>query len=192
MVSTASTMLELGTSAPTFSLLEPLTNEKVSLSDYAGKPVLVAFICNHCPYVVHIMDAFTEFAREYQAKGLETIAINANDVENYADDSPEKMAELAKQKNFSFRYLFDESQETAKAYRAACTPDFFLFDSEHTLVYRGQFDSARPKNDSPITGADMRAAAMTVLNGEVPGPDQIASLGCNIKWKEGNAPDYFG
>jgi len=192
MVSTASTMLELGTSAPAFSLLEPLTNERIALSDYAGKPVLVAFVCNHCPYVVHIMDAFTEFAREYQAKGLETIAINANDVENYADDSPEKMAELAKQKNFSFRYLFDESQETAKAYHAACTPDFFLFDREHTLVYRGQFDSARPKNDSPITGADMRAAATTVLNGEVPGPDQIASLGCNIKWKEGNAPDYFG
>ena len=192
MVSTASTMLELGTSAPEFSLLEPLTGKNISLSDYADTPVLVAFVCNHCQFVVHIMDAFTEFAREYQSKGLETIAINANDVANYPDDSPEKMIELAKQNDFSFRYLFDESQQTAKAYRAACTPDFFLFDKEHTLVYRGQFDSARPKNDSPITGADMRAAATTVLNGEVPGPDQIASLGCNIKWKEGNSPDYFG
>jgi peroxiredoxin len=185
-------MLELGLSAPGFSLPEPLSGETVSLSDYAGKPVLVAFICNHCPYVVHIMDAFVEFAREYQAKGMQTIAINANDVANYPDDSPDKMAALAKQKEFSFRYLFDDSQQIAKAYHAACTPDFFLFDQDHTLVYRGQFDSARPKSDAPITGADMRAAATTVLSGKVPGPDQIASLGCNIKWKAGNAPDYFG
>jgi len=192
MVSTASTMLELGTSAPAFTLPEPLTGKSISLNDYAGKPILIAFVCNHCPYVLHILDAFTEFTREYKEKGLETIAINANDVENYPDDSPEKMAELAKQKGFSFPYLFDESQDIAKAYQAACTPDYFLFDKEHTLVYRGQFDSARPKNDSPITGADMRAAANTVLNGEIPGPDQIASLGCNIKWKEGNSPGYFG
>jgi peroxiredoxin len=192
MVSTASTMLELGTSAPAFTLPEPLSGKSISLNDYAGKPILIAFVCNHCPYVLHILDAFTEFTREYKEKGLETIAINANDVENYPDDSPEKMAELAKQKGFSFPYLFDDSQDIAKAYRAACTPDYFLFDKEHTLVYRGQFDSARPKNDSPITGADMRAAANTVLNGEIPGPDQIASLGCNIKWKDGNSPDYFG
>lgn len=192
MVSTASTMLELGTTAPGFSLPEPLSGETVSLSDYAGRPVLVAFVCNHCPYVVHILDSFTEFAREYQAKGMDTIAINANDVANYPDDSPAKMAGLAKQKGFSFRYLFDESQQTAREYRAACTPDFFLFDKDHTLVYRGQFDSARPKNSEPVTGADMRAAADTVLRGEAPGPDQIASMGCNIKWKRGNEPDYFG
>lgn len=192
MVSTASTMLELGTSAPGFTLPEPLTGENISLGDYTGKPVLVAFICNHCPYVIHILDAFGDFAREYQSKGLETIAISANDVANYPDDSPDKMITLARQKDFSFRYLFDESQQTAKTYRAACTPDFFLFDKSHSLAYRGQFDAARPKNDVPVTGVDMRAAADTVLRGEVPGADQIASLGCNIKWKAGNEPDYFG
>ncbi len=191
MARTPSTMLELGSPAIDFSLPEPLTGKTVSLSDFAGKPLLVAFICNHCPYVLHIIDEFAAFAREYGEKGLQVVAINANDVANYPDDSPEKMVEMAKAKQFSFPYLFDESQETAKAYRAACTPDFFLFDADGKLVYRGQFDGARPKNDVPVTGEDMRAAADAVLAGQTPDEDQKPSLGCNIKWKPGNEPEYF-
>ena len=191
MARTPSTMLELGSPAIDFSLPEPLTGKTVSLADFAGKPLLVAFSCNHCPYVLHIIDEFTAFAREYAEKGLQVVAINANDVANYPDDSPEKMVEMAKAKQFSFPYLFDESQQTAKAYRAACTPDFFLYDAQGKLAYRGQFDSARPNSDVPVTGEDMRAAADAVLAGQTPDEDQKPSLGCNIKWKPGNEPEYF-
>lgn len=192
MARTESTMLELGTQAPDFSLLEPATGNRVALTDFADKPLLVAFICNHCPYVIHIRDAFRDFAKEYQDKGLAVVAISSNDVANYPDDSPEKIAEEVKTHSFTFHYLFDETQEVAKAYRAACTPDLFLFDGERRLVYRGQFDDARPKNDAPITGKDMRAAADAVLAGQPLSAEQTPSLGCNIKWKPGNEPDYFG
>ncbi len=190
MARTPSTMLELGTPAPDFTLLDPVTNKQVSLADFAGKPLLVAFICNHCPYVILIKKAFTQFANEYQAKGLEVVAINANDVANYPDDSPEKMIEDVKAFGYSFPYLFDETQQTAKAYQAACTPDFFMFDANHKLYYRGQFDNARPNTDIPVTGADMRNAADRLLADKKPPEEQKASLGCNIKWKEGNEPIY--
>ena len=192
MVRTESTMLPLGTKAPDFTL--PSTEgESVSLSDYSGsKALLVIFMCNHCPYVLHIIDAFVEFAREYAAKGLSVVMINANDVANYADDSPEKMVELASTKGFTFPYLYDESQAVAKAYRAACTPDLFLFNANHGLVYRGQFDDARPRNDAPVTGDSLRQAADQLLSGATIPAEQIPSMGCNIKWQAGNEPDYFG
>ncbi|MCK5726521.1 MAG: thioredoxin family protein [Thiotrichaceae bacterium] len=191
MARTPSTMIDLGTPAPSFSLPEPKTGQSIALADYKDKPVLVAFICNHCPYVIHIADAFADFAKSYQAKGLAVIAINANDVVNYAEDSPEKMVAMVEQYRFDFPYLFDESQQVAKDYQAACTPDFFMFDANHKLFYRGQFDSSRPRNDDEITGADMRNAANAVLAGEPAPNDQQASLGCNVKWKAGNEPDYF-
>lgn len=190
MARTPSTMLELGTSAPDFSLIDPVTEQQVSLTDFSGQPLLLAFISNHCPYVILIKEAFTQFAREYQAKGLKVVAINANDVENYPDDSPEKMIKDVNTYGYTFPYLFDESQQVAKQYQAACTPDFFMFDADHRLYYRGQFDKARPKSDIPVTGEDMKNAADKLLAG-APAPEiQLASLGCNIKWKEGNEPDY--
>ena len=191
MARTPSTMLELGTLAPDFSLPNPSTGESVSLNDFAGQPVLIAFVCNHCPYVIHILDEFIAFASEYQDKGLAVVAINANDVDNYPDDRPEKMAALVQEKNIPYPYLYDESQEVAKMYQAACTPDFFMFDANHKLVYRGQFDASRPGNEAAVTGEDMRAAADAVLRGDTPVADQVASLGCNIKWKAGNEPEYF-
>lgn len=192
MARTASTMLELDTSAPDFHLLEPLSGKHYSLDDFHGDPLLIAVICNHCPFVLHILDGFLEFANEYVAKGLGIVAINANNVETHPDDSPEKMIDLARQKEFPFPYLYDESQQTAKDYQAACTPDFYLFDKDRKLVYRGQFDDARPQSSTPVTGEDMRRAADAVLAGQTPSRDQIPSLGCNIKWKPGNEPDYFG
>ncbi len=188
----ASTMLELGTAAPPFALLEPATDNIVSLDDFAGKPLLVAFICNHCPYVVLIRDAFAQMAAEYQAKGISVVAINANDVDNYPDDSPEKMVEEVRKAGYGFPYLFDESQAVAKAYKAACTPDLFLFDADHTLYYRGQFDDARPRNNAAVTGDDLRHALDSLLAGQPAPAEQKASMGCNIKWKLGNAPDYYG
>lgn len=192
MARTPSTMLELGTTAPDFSLPEPATGKAISLEDFAGRPVLVVFICNHCPYVLHIAEKLAEIAREYQQRGIEFIAINSNDVANYPDDSPDKMPAMSEKYGFTFPYLFDESQEVAKAYRAACTPDFYLFDADHKLVYRGQFDDARPRNDEPVTGADLRDAINALLANLPPLEEQKPSLGCNIKWKEGNEPDYFG
>lgn len=191
MAMTPSTMLELGTVAPDFSLPD-VNGDPVSrqnFKDAAG--LLVIFMCNHCPYVRHLRTALAEFAREYQSKGLAIVAINANDIENYPDDSPEKMAEEVEELGYTFPYLLDETQAVAKAYRAACTPDFFLFDEEHKLVYRGQFDDSRPKNDLPVTGQDLRTAADALLSGKTIAPDQKASVGCNIKWKIGNEPDYF-
>jgi len=191
MAETPSTMLPLGTKAPPFRLPAP-HGKWVSLDDFHDAPaILVVFICNHCPYVKHIQSRFAEFAKEYQAKGVGVVAINSNDVENYPDDAPEKMAEEITQVGYTFPYLYDESQEVAKAYRAACTPDFYLFDRDRRLVYRGQFDDSRPGNGRPVTGADLRAALDALLAGRpVPG-NQRPSLGCNIKWKRGNAPEYF-
>ena len=183
-------MLELGTQAPEFSLIEPLTQYTVSLSDFKNTPILVAFICNHCPYVILLKEAFEQFTKDYRAKGLQVIAINANDVNNYPADSPEKMIDDAKNYGYSFPYLFDESQEVAAKYKAACTPDFFLFDAEHKLYYRGQFDSARPGSGVEVTGKDMRKAADYLLAGKEMSEDQIPSVGCGIKWKQGNQPEY--
>lgn len=191
MAKTPSTMLELGTPAPDFTLPEPKTGKTVSLNDFKDQPLLVMFACNHCPFVIHIIDAFQAFAREYQSRGLSIVMINANDVDNYADDSPEKMIELADAHGFSFSYLYDASQQVAKSYRAACTPDLFLFDAEHALVYRGQFDSSRPGNAQPVNGVDLREAADALLQGAAISTKQIPSLGCNIKWKAGNEPGYF-
>jgi peroxiredoxin len=187
MTETASTMLPLGTQAPHFQLPDP-HGKRTSSDDFPGAPgLLVAFICNHCPYVKHIRARFAELASEYQARGLAVVAISSNDVENFPEDSPEKMAQEIVQAGYTFPYLYDESQEVAKAYRAACTPDFFLFDGNRRLVYRGQFDDSRPKNGLPVTGADLRAALEAVLAGRPVSGDQKASVGCNIKWKSEKA-----
>jgi thiol-disulfide isomerase/thioredoxin len=192
MARTPSTMLALGTPAPVFRLQDPAAGRPVSLDEFADKPaLLVVFMCNHCPYVKHIQEALARFAAEYQSKGLAVVGINSNDVANYPDDAPEKMVTTAKSVGYTFPYLYDETQEVAKAYKAACTPDFFLFDADRRLVYRGQFDDSRPGNDIPVTGKDMRAAVDAVLAGKAVDESQKASLGCNIKWKPNNAPDYY-
>jgi peroxiredoxin len=188
-------MQALGSEAPAFTL--PNTHSvsggpTVSLADYVNsKALLVAFVCNHCPYVIHIRDAFNAFAEEYAPLGLATIAISANDAATHPDDAPEMMAEEATRHGFAFPYLYDEDQSVAKAYRAACTPDFFLFDEHRQLAYRGQFDASRPKNQEPVSGIDLRNAADAVLRGDAVGGEQIPSIGCNIKWKAGQEPDYF-
>lgn len=190
MVQTASTMLALGTEAPNFSLPTP-DGRYVTRDDAAGSMgLLVMFICNHCPYVIHVREQIAKIGREYAAKGIGMVAISSNDIENYPDDTPEKMAEKAKEWGFTFPYLYDESQAVAKAYTAACTPDFFLFDGSLKLVYRGQLDGSRPKNDVPVTGGDLRAALDALLKGQRIPDDQLPSLGCNIKWKAGNEPVY--
>lgn len=192
MVKTASTMLPLGSNAPDFSLSNG-DGSAVALGDFADKPALVViFMCNHCPFVKHIRSALASFAKEYQRKGVAVVGINSNDVSSHPEDSPEKMAEEAREFGYSFPYLFDETQEVAKAYKAACTPDFFLFDKDRKLVYRGQFDGSRPQSDVPVTGADLRGACDSVLEGEPVAAEQKPSIGCNIKWKSGNEPDYFG
>ena len=185
-------MLPLGTAAPDFSLPEAVTGKTVSLGDFKNSPaLLVAFICNHCPYVKHVQMGLAQMAQDLQARGVAVVAISSNDVANYPDDSPEKMKEEAQRAGYTFPYLFDESQSVARAYRAACTPDFFLFDGPRKLVYRGQMDDARRGNDLPVTGKDLRAAVDAVLSGKPVAPNQIPSLGCNIKWKPGNEPEYF-
>jgi len=186
-------MLELGTVAPDFLLPDFGANGKsVSKKDFRkATGLLVIFMCNHCPYVHHVRKALADFAKEYQPKGLAIVGINANDVASYPDDSPDKMAEEVANFGYPFPYLFDETQAVAKAYRAACTPDFFLFDKARKLVYRGQFDDSRPKNGLPVTGQDLRAATDALLSGQTIDQNQKASLGCNIKWREGNEPDYF-
>jgi peroxiredoxin len=191
MVLTPSTMLPLGTKAPAFSL--PDTNGKtVSLSDFAGKPaLLVVFMCNHCPYVKHVAAGLAQLAKDYQAKGAAVVGISSNDIKSHPDDAPAKMAEEAKLRGYTFPYLFDETQAVAKAYRAACTPDFYVFDRDQKLVYRGQMDSSRPDSGIPVTGSDLRAALDAVLAGKAPAADQKPSIGCNIKWAANNAPDYF-
>ena len=191
MALTPSTMLPLGTAAPDFKL--PDTNGKiVSPADFKDKPaLLVVFICNHCPYVKHIRTGLAQLGREYLPRGAAIVGINSNDVANYPEDSPVKMKEEVKSAGYRFPYLYDESQAVAKAYRAACTPDLYLFDRNQKLVYRGQFDDSRPGNVIPVTGKDLRAALDAVLAGKPIPPDQKASVGCNIKWKSGNEPDYF-
>jgi peroxiredoxin len=189
MVMTQSRMLALGTAAPDFSLPDPAGNTH-GLKDFAdAKALLVAFICNHCPYVKHIVDGLAQFARDYQPRGVAMVAINSNDATRYTDDSPANMAKLAAQKGFTFPYLYDASQAVARTYQAVCTPDLFLFDQARHLVYRGQFDASRPGNKQPVTGADLRAAADAVLAGRAT-KEQIPSVGCNIKWKAGQEPDW--
>lgn len=191
MARTPSTMLALGTRAPDFSLLEPASGKTVHLKDFAAAPgLLVVFMCNHCPYVKHVRSGLAAFAREYQAKGLAVVGISSNDVANYPDDSPAKMVVEAQQAGYEFPYLYDETQHVAKAYQAACTPDFFLFDQAQKLVYRGQFDESRPGNTIPVTGKDLRNAADALLAQLPISPDQKPSLGCNIKWQPGNEPSY--
>ncbi|MHC4396386.1 MAG: thioredoxin family protein [Planctomycetota bacterium] len=190
MVATASNMLPLGTSAPDFSL--PDTNGYImSLNDFReAEAFLVIFMCNHCPFVKHILKELVGLIKEYQAKGVAIVGINSNDVVNFPEDSPEMMAKVANKAGFTFPYLYDETQEIAKAYHAACTPDFFLFDKEKTLVYRGQMDESRPGSDIPVTGIDLIKAMDSVLAGRRVGGEQKPSMGCNIKWKQGNEPEY--
>ena len=192
MVAVNSTMLPLGTAAPAFTLRDATSGTDVSLSDFDDKPVvLVMFISNHCPYVKHVAAELGRLGSDYGHQGVGIVAIGSNDIENYPDDAPARMVEFAAANGFTFPYLFDETQEVALAYRAACTPDFFVFDTDRTLVYRGQLDGARPSNDVPVDGRDLRAALDAALDGEpIPEP-QRPSMGCNIKWKAGNAPDYF-
>jgi len=188
-MATQSVMLELGTLAPPFALPDP-SGGLHKLEDYSAAPALVvAFICNHCPYVVHLADAFSAFAREYQPKGLAVVAISGNDVTAYPQDAPDKMAMFAKAHGFTFPYLYDESQNIARAYQAVCTPDLYLFDANRRLAYHGQFDATRPGRGTP-TGADLRAAADAVLAGEPPLAAQTPSVGCSIKWKPGKAPAW--
>jgi peroxiredoxin len=185
-------MLALGTAAPDFDLPD-ITGKTLSLADFGeAKALLVIFMCNHCPYVKHVAAELATLGREYLGKGAAVVGINANDVENHPDDSPSKMAEEATNSGYTFPYLHDDTQSVAQAYRAACTPDFYVFDQHRRLVYRGQLDASRPGNGIPVTGADVRAALDAVLNEQTDIPNQQASLGCNIKWKPGNEPDYFG
>ncbi len=191
MSRTNSTMLDLGTPMPSFQLPD-LQGNTVSSDTFSGKPTLVIFLCNHCPYVRHVIEKLSELVKSYQARGIEVVGISSNDINAYPQDAPDKMKEFAALHAFSFPYLFDESQEVAKAYGAACTPDFFLFDADHKLVYRGQMDDSRPNTDIPVTGQDLNNAVDKLLAGEPISDKQMPSVGCNIKWKPGNEPAYFG
>lgn len=192
MARTPSTMLPLGTKAPDFSLPDP-RGGTVSLHDVrTDEGFLVMFLCNHCPFVKHVRGELARFGAEYQAKGLGVVAISSNDAETYPQDGPQAMTREAEEAGYTFPYLFDASQEVAKAYQAACTPDFFLFDGAGELVYRGQLDGSRPGNDIPVTGVDLRRAANALLAGRDIPQEQHPALGCNIKWKPGNAPSYYG
>ena len=191
MVRTPSTMLPLGTVAPEFSL----PNVDGSTIDYAAAAgthgTVVMFICNHCPFVKHVADQLAALGREYQTRGIGFVAISSNDVATHPADSPEQMVAEADERGYTFPYLYDETQDVAKAYHAACTPDFYLFDADRRLVYRGQLDPSRPGGDVPVTGSDLRAAIEALLAGRPPLAEQVPSLGCNIKWKPGNEPAYF-
>lgn len=191
MALTPSTMLPLGTKAPQF-VLPNIDGKTVSLADFADAPaLLVVFMCNHCPYVKHVAPGLAALAKEYQAKKVAVVGVSSNDAQAYPDDAPDKMKAEAAARGYTFPYLFDAGQETAKAYRAACTPDFYVFDRSQKLVYRGQMDSSRPDSGIPVTGKDLRAALDAVLAGKPVPADQKPSIGCNIKWKKGNEPDYF-
>lgn len=192
MAATPSTMLDLGTPAPSFDLPDT-EGGRVALADAAGADgLLVMFICNHCPFVKHLRAHFAELTSEYIDRGVGVVAINSNDVERYPQDGPEAMRAEKGELGYRFPYLLDETQEVAHAYHAACTPDFFLFDGDQRLVYRGQYDDSRPGNDVPVTGADLRAALDAMLEGRPPVGEQKPSIGCNIKWRPGNEPEYFG
>jgi peroxiredoxin len=191
MVKTASTMLPLGTEAPDFSLVND-DGTTVSLSDFSdSKGLLVMFICNHCPFIKHIAHELARMAMEYVPQGIGIVGISSNDSTKHPEDSPEQMVHEAEQRGYIFPYLFDEDQEVAKRYHAACTPDFFLFDRKQKLVYRGQLDGSRPKNDIPVDGVDLRDAMDRVLQGLPQAQEQLPSIGCNIKWVEGGEPEYF-
>lgn len=193
MAETPSTMLELGTQAPGFELPNQntrLDRPVINLDEYAQQAVIICFICNHCPYVVLIASKLAELAAKWQKSGVNLVAISSNDVDRFPADGPEKMTEFAQQYGFGFPYLYDESQQVARAYRAACTPDIFLFDSAHQLVYRGQFDSARPGNGQPVTGQDLDRAVNSLISGQAIDESQTPSVGCSIKWKIGNEPEY--
>ena len=191
MVLTPSTMLPLGTKAPAFSLPN-VDGRNVSLDDFQGAPAyLVMFICNHCPYVKHVATELARLARDYQAKGVAVIAINSNDVAAHPADSPEQMVHEVETREYTFPYLFDETQTVAQAYKAACTPDFYIFDKAQKLAYRGQLDSSRPDSGVAVTGRDLRAALDAVVASQAAPTDQKPSIGCNIKWKPGHEPAYF-
>ena len=192
MALTASTMLSLGTQAPDFHLPDVVSGQTISLSTFADKKaLLVMFICRHCPFVKHIKEELAQLGKDYINKGLGIVAISTNDAKNYPDDAPELLKAMAIELDFKFPFCYDESQETAKAYTAACTPDFFLFNGNQQLVYRGQLDESRPSNGKPVTGADLRAALDAVLTDKPVAGEQKPSIGCNIKWKPGNEPTYF-
>ena len=191
MAATPSTMLSLGTSMPAFRLRN-VNGEFVSSEQFAGASgVLVVFMCPHCPFVQHVRSEIARFAKDYQAKGLRVVGINSNDTTAFPQDGVDGMKREIEEASYTFPYLLDDTQDVAKAYRAACTPDFFLFDRNVKLAYRGQLDASRPGNNIPLAGSDLRAAADAVLAGRAPAADQKPSVGCNIKWKPGNAPDYF-
>lgn len=192
MALTPSTMLELGTPAPDFGLPDVVSGSTVSLKTFADKTgLLVMFICRHCPYVQHIKQALAKLGKDYRKKKIGIVAISANDAVSYPDDAPEQLKAMAKEEGFTFPFCYDASQDVAKAYTAACTPDFFVFDADRKLVYRGQMDDGRPGNNKPVTGRDLRAAMDAVLAGTPVSDEQMPSVGCNIKWKGGNEPDYF-
>lgn len=192
MALTPSTMLELGTEAPGFTLADPEGNSFDLSKQQIDRGLLVIFMCNHCPYVIHIREQLVQRIREYQGQGITVVAINSNDYITHPDDSPERMAQDAKNFGYTFPYLVDEDQQVARAYQAACTPDLYLFDQDRKLVYRGQFDSARPGNTTPVSGDDLTAAVAQMLEGKEIQVVQQPSMGCNIKWKAGNEPSYFG
>jgi peroxiredoxin len=192
MVLKNSTMLPLGTPLPRFELPDVRTTRMISPEFFAGKPaLLVMFICRHCPYVIHVQEELAKLGRDYQKKHLGIVAISSNDVSNYPQDSPQRLQEMADELGLTFPYCYDESQEVAKVFTAACTPDFFVFDEERKLVYRGQLDESRPGNGKPVSGGDLRMALDAVLDGKPVTGAQKPSAGCNIKWKPGNAPDYW-
>ncbi|MBX7218446.1 MAG: thioredoxin family protein [Blastocatellia bacterium] len=193
MARTLSIMLDLGTKAPDFSLLDVVSGQTVSLETFAGKKaLLVMFICRHCPFVKHIQAELARLGHDYGGREVGIVAISSNDAGAYPDDGPESLKAHALEQGFAFPYCYDETQEVAKAYSAACTPDFYLFDEKRELVYRGQLDDSRPKTEIPVTGRDLRAAIEAVLAGQPVPAEQRASLGCNIKWRPGNEPDYYG
>ncbi len=192
MVKTASTMLALGTAAPEFELQDVVSGETVSLADFGDhQALLLMFICQHCPFVKHVQNELARIGQDYDQR-LGIVAISANDVANYPQDAPEKLKQMAQELNFNFPVCYDESQEVSKAYTAACTPDFFLFDAAGKLAYRGQLDDSRPSTDIPVTGKDLRQAINILLQGKTVDFEQKPSIGCNIKWKPGNEPKYFG
>ena len=183
MAAVNSTMLPIGTSAPDFSLLDTVSGNTISKSDYEGKALVVMFICTHCPFVIHVNEELAKLGKDYADKDIAIVAIGSNDAENYPADGPDKLKEQAAEQGFNFPYLFDENQDVAKAYTAACTPDFSLFDANDICIYRGRLDDSRPGNDLPLTGRDMRNALDRMLNGDSQEDVQFPSLGCNIKWK---------
>ena len=191
MVATPSTMIPLGTKAPSFELLNVIEQKTVAIKQDESAAHLVAFVCNHCPFVIHLLEHLTEYFNRLENEKVSVYLISSNDVAKYPADNPSKMRELARERDFHFPYLYDETQSVAKSYKAACTPDFFLFDHELSLYYRGRYDESRPGNGLPVNGLDLKGAVDQLLKGEPPTDSQHPSMGCNVKWKPGNEPDYF-